>query len=402
MFTFTAALLALAASSSALPQEYGLARRAPAVHKIVVGGPNGELTYNPNAIFANVGDVVTFEFHQKNHSAVQSSLAAPCGQVEGGFNSGFFPVDAGVTSGFPQWNYTVADTKPVWVYCAQGAGLHCSKGMVFAINCGKDGAANSFAAFQKAAEATTPSTAAPVPPSSAAPVPSPSATDVGTPDGTPDTTSFPGVTIPPAPVPTEVTKTVVVGTSTWTTTYASYPNSPDPTPSSLTGSVINVVVGENGTLTFTPPFVVAKPRDTIVFEFQTKNHTLTQSSFEDPCRKLSLTSNVTDIFDSGFMPVAAGSTAFPTFNLTVNDTAPTWAYCRQVGHCGQGMVFAINPDQSSARSFSAFQTLAIDINGTAAPGSSAPGAAPGGNSAGRVGASAALGLASVMLGALLL
>jgi len=401
MFTFTAALLALAASSSALPQEYGLARRAPAVHKIVVGSPEGNLTYTPNAIFADVGDVVTFEFHQKNHSAVQSSLAAPCAQVEGGFNSGFFPVAAGVTSGFPEWNFTVADTKPVWVYCAQGDGLHCSKGMVFAINCGKDGAANSFAAFQAAAEATTPGTAAPAPP------PPPSATDVGAP-GAPDTTSFPGVTIPPAPVPTEVTQTVVVGTSTWTTTYASYPNSPDPTPSSLTGSVINVIVGENGTLTFTPPFVVAKPRDTIVFEFQTKNHTLTQSSFEDPCRKLSLTSNVTDSFDSGFMPVAAGSTAFPTFNLTVNDTAPTWAYCRQTGHCGMGMVFAINPDQSSARSFSAFQTLAEEINGTTAGSTggsgtgTGTGTAPGGNSAGRVGASAVLGLASVMLGALLL
>lgn len=390
MFTFTAALLALAASSFALPQEYGLARRAPAVHKIVVGGPTGELTYTPDAIEANVGDIVTFEFHQKNHSAVQSSLANPCGQVEGGFNSGFFPVDAGVTSGFPQWNFTVADTKPVWVYCAQGDGLHCSKGMVFAVNCGKTGAANSFAAFQKAAMATIPSTAAPPPPST-------------TDSGLPDTTSFPGVTIPPAPVPTEVTKTVVVGTSTWTTTYESYPNSPDPTPSSLTGSVINVVVGDNGTLTFNPPFVVASPRDTIVFEFRTKNHTITQSSFEDPCRKLSLTSNVTDSFDSGFMPVAAGSTAFPTFNITVNDTAPTWGYCRQTGHCGMGMVFAINPDQSSARSFSAFQTLATEINGTSTSTTGAsPTGAYGGNSAGRVGASAVLGLVSVMLGALLL
>lgn len=392
MFTFTAALLALAASSFALPQEYGLARRDPQTHKIVVGGPNGELTYSPNAIFANVGDIVTFEFHQKNHSAVQSSLAAPCAQVEGGFNSGFFPVDAGVTDGFPTWNLTVSTTKPIWVYCAQGAGLHCSKGMVFAINCGKDGAANSFSAFQKAAMATTPSSVAPA-------APPPTAT---TDSALPDTTSYPGVTIPPAPQPVEVTSTVVVGTSTWTTTYASYPNSPDPTPSSITGSVINVTVGGNGTLTFDPPFVTAKPRDTIIFTFMTKNHTITESSFEDPCRKLSLTSNVTDSFDSGFMPVTAGSSDFPQFSLTVNTTAPTWGYCRQTGHCGMGMVFAINPDQSSARSFESFQTLAKEINGTTSGSpAAAPGAAPP-NSAARFGASAVLGLISIALGALLL
>ena len=43
---------------------------------------------------------------------------------------------------------------PMWVFCRQGentAASHCGQGMVFAINCGPDGAANSFTNFKDAA-----------------------------------------------------------------------------------------------------------------------------------------------------------------------------------------------------------------------------------------------------------
>ena len=53
-------------------------------------------------------------------------------------------------------------------------------------------------------------------------------------------------------------------------------------------------------------------------------------------------------FDS--RPVAAGTANadLPTFEITVNDTAPIWGYCMQVNppnptHCQSGMVFGINP-----------------------------------------------------------
>lgn len=49
-------------------------------------------------------------------------------------------------------------------------------------------------------------------------------------------------------------------------------------------------------------------------------------------------SNVTG-FRSGFMPV---TDSIPVFSIMVNDTKPVWAYCSQTGHCGKGMVFAIN------------------------------------------------------------
>lgn len=418
MLALSAAVLSLLAFSVALPQE----KRA-ATHDITVGGPNGELAFTPDAIFANPGDQVIFHFQQKNHSATQSSFANPCGRVDGGFDSGFMPVAAGVTSDFPTFTYTVENTKPVWVYCAQNDGGHCHAGMVFAINCGATGSVNSFDNFKAAAIAQGQATSssaygygAPAassdsaPPASSAPPAdgAPAATAAATTVALPDTTTYPGITIPPAPQETTVTSTIVVGTSTWTTTYASYPGSPDPTPSSLTGSTINVVVGGNGTLTFDPPFVSAKPFDTVVFSFQAKNHTATQSSFSDPCRKLEFTDPGVIGFDSGFMPVTAGSSDFPTFSVVVNDTAPIWVYCRQTGHCGEGMVFAINSVQDSARNFAAFQTLAKDINGTstlAANGTATNGTAPSTSqpgSATRFSASVVLGVASVALGTLLL
>jgi plastocyanin len=400
MFSLATLVASLLAVTLARPQ-YG--RSSAQSHTIVVGGPNGELTFTPEAIAASVGDTVIFEFHQKNHSATQSSFASPCGHVDGGFDAGFNPVAANVTSGFPTFTYTVADTKPVWVFCAQAGGAHCAAGMVFAINCGADGSANSFTNFKAAAMATAATSSSAYGYGSA-----PATTSAGEAAALPDTTSYPGVTIPPPEVAETVTSTVVVGSSTWTTTYASYPNSPDPTPSSLEGSVIKVTVGANGLLRYDPPTVVAKPRDTIMFEFHAKNHTATQSSFADPCRKLSLTSNPPqDSFDSGFFPTAADATTFSTWNLTINDTAPIWVYCRQTGHCGMGMVLAINSDEAanSTHTFAAFQTLAMEINGTTTSNTSTPGTtglpgAPSGSS--KVTASLVFGAVSALVGVFLL
>jgi len=345
MFSLAAAtaILSLLASSYAAPQ----GSSTGVVHKVTVGA-GGQLAFAPDSISANVGDTVLFEFHQKNHSATQSSLAAPCSPLANGFNTGFVPVAASVTSGFPTKTYVVQDTKPFWIYCAQDDGAHCHAGMVFAVNCGPTGANNSFAAFKADAIALGSATAT-----------------AGASYGTPDTTSYPGITVPPLPIPTLVTVPVTLESSTWTTTYSSYPNSPNPTPASLEGNVILVTVGANGQLAYDPPHVSAQPRDTIVFQFHQKNHSASQSSFSDPCRKLQFTSTTGQVgFDSGFMPVPANATVFPTFNITVNDTAPIWVYCRQANHCGSGMVFAINTDESGPDNFAAFQSLAEQINGT--------------------------------------
>jgi hypothetical protein len=80
-------------------------------------------------------------------------------------------------------------------------------------------------------------------------------------------------------------------------------------------------------------------------------------------------------FDSNFFPVADNATDFPTWNFTVTDTSPVWAYCRQTvptSHCGAGMVFAINAVDASPRNFTAFQNVAKALNGTSAADSAVP------------------------------
>jgi len=264
--------------------------------------------------------------------------------------------------------------------------------MVFAINCPATGD-KSFANFK--AKATTDAFATnPAPPAT------PSPTDVIVPLA-PEPT-YPGITVPPMESAVTKTGVITLGTSTWTTTYASYPDSPDPTPSSVTGTEIKILVGNDSTLTFSPAYVVAKPRDTLVFEFQTKNHSVVQSAFASPCSPFASALGVAGV-NSGFMPVTAGQ-ALPQFRVTVNDTTPLYFYCSQTGHCGKGMVFAVNTDEQGARSSAAFQTLAKEINGTASNSStgSTGGSGSGGGAASlSVGGLAVAGVIAVVAGLLL-
>ncbi|KAG9102824.1 hypothetical protein FRC06_001013 [Ceratobasidium sp. 370] len=337
--------------SSAALAVLGLAASAAAqtVHTVVVGGPAG-LVYTPSCLWPAVGDTVNFEFHEKNHTATQSSFAAPCTKLtdasgaQTGFASGFHAVAPGTTSGFPVVSFKVTDDQPKWFYCAQAG--HCAAGMVFAINPPREG--NTFDAFLANAKNTA---------NQAPPSPYP-----------------PASTSAPAGVVT-VTQTTTIGTAT----SSAAPAAPT-TPAAPTPNVHVVTVGENGALGYNPPSIQAQQGDIVSFQFKSKNHTVTQSSFADPCRKLEFTSTTGQVgFDSGFMAVAADASAFPTFNITVNDTAPVWAYCRQANHCGTGMVFAINAVESGNKSFAAFQALAKQINGTGS--STASSAVPSSTSA---------------------
>lgn len=149
-----------------------------------------------------------------------------------------------------------------------------------------------------------------------------------------------------------------------------------------------VIVGSNGTLTYNPPSVNVSAGDTVSFQFQTKNHTVTQSTFASPCTPMDKG------VDSGFQAVAAGATSVPQWSFTVNNaSAPLWFYCKQTGHCAQGMVFAINP--TANKSLAAFKANAMGGASGASTGSASPsatgsaaGAKPS-NGAVRVGGSAA-------------
>lgn len=150
-------------------------------------------------------------------------------------------------------------TAPVWVYCKQAvntAASHCGNGMVFAVNCGADGAPNSFTNFKQSALAIGAKLKAEAAASSSAAAETPAYT-----------TAYGGVTIPAEPTATVVTVTVTVEASSWTTVYSSYPGSPAATPATLEGNVHVVKVGSsNGTLRYDPESIQAQPRDTVVFE----------------------------------------------------------------------------------------------------------------------------------------
>ncbi|EPT04198.1 hypothetical protein FOMPIDRAFT_1113904 [Fomitopsis schrenkii] len=345
-----------------------------AVHDVIVGSANAAQIYTPSFLSASAGDQITFHFEQANHTASQSSFNDPCHKINGGFDSGFMFVPSNQTGNFPTYTITVNDTKPIWVYCRQGDDTpksHCGNGMVFAVNPGANGTSNSFANYLNNALAEGAAFK-----SSA----SASATSTSSLSGAWTTAAYGGVTIPAAPTESVVTKTITVQGSSWVTTYSSYPGSPAATPVSVQGTTHKIIVGgADGELTFSPANITAEPRDTVIFEFHQKNHTATQSSFADPCRALTdASSGKVVAIDSGFMPVAADATEFPTFNVTVNDTAPTWFYCKQhfpngTSHCGAGMVFAINAVADSNRSFAAFQELAIQLNGTGSGSASGSG-----------------------------
>ncbi|KAH8102939.1 hypothetical protein BXZ70DRAFT_985935 [Cristinia sonorae] len=311
-------------------------------HQVTVGGP-GILKYDPQFVNAAIGDTVLFTFKQKNHTTTQSTFAVPCSPMEGGFDSGFIPVPDDNTAGpFPLARFTVKDTEPVWVYCRQAN--HCQQGMVFAINPG-----DKFAAFQATAmgQGTNPASVSPPPPSP-----------------------------PPTSVaPVTVTATVTVsGTQLSTTTYTT--NAASATPSVSASIDHKVTVGASNSLIFSPANITANVGDTITFQFVQKNHTVTQSTFANPCTSLSQTSTSGQVgFDSGFMPVANAAATFPTFTIHVNDTSPIWAFCKQtapVSHCAQGMVFSANAVESGPNNFAAFQEKAKSSSSTSGSGAPSP------------------------------
>ncbi|KAJ2924169.1 hypothetical protein H1R20_g12924, partial [Candolleomyces eurysporus] len=299
-----------------------LAMLAPSAYATILDvnvGPNGQFVYEPPFVHASPGDIVRFHFNPKNHTVTQSAFDPPCVPLQDGFRTGFIPVAPG-TNPLPVQEFHVPDDHgaPLWFYCGQTA--HCGQGMVFAINPPAEHDPQSFQAHKDLAIARN-GTAAVAPPAT---------------------------TYTPAPEPhwTPPTTTVPYGGGM----HASH----EPAPThAVTPQEHRILVGADGKLAYSPANITAAVGDTVVFEFRPKNHTVTQSSFSNPCVPLE------HGFKSGFQPVAADATDFPTFRLKINDTAPIWGYCGQVNHCQSGMVFSINAVESGPNNFAAFQQLAM-------------------------------------------
>lgn len=60
-------------------------------------------------------------------------------------------------------------------------------------------------------------------------------------------------------------------------------------------------------------------------------------------------------------------------------THSSQVYCKQVGHCQAGMVFAVNADASGANNFAAFQNAAKGITSGGASTTSAPSSSSSGS-----------------------
>jgi plastocyanin len=143
----------------------------------------------------------------------------------------------------------------------------------------------------------------------------------------------------------------------------------------------------NGTAAqkFFPEKIVAAPGDTIQFQFRGGNHTLTQSTFDNPCEPIALHSNVTGIY-SGFMPIAAGAQSIPVFTVPVNDTRPMWFYCSQGRHCQNGMVMVVNENTAAnaSRSLDNFKVAAAQAPNNLPGGILPGGVGVGGNGQGGI------------------
>ncbi|KAF5138635.1 putative GPI-anchored cupredoxin [Metarhizium anisopliae] len=124
---------------------------------------------------------------------------------------------------------------------------------------------------------------------------------------------------------------------------------------------VKVEVGANGKLLYNPSNFEATVGTKIEFHYFPKNHTVTQSSFNDPCHPLE------GGFFSGFVPTTE-SPSKTTFTIEVKDTKPIWFYCGQANHCQKGMIGAVNAPQTG-NTFEAFSALAVKAsNSTSPPG----------------------------------
>ncbi|TWU78840.1 hypothetical protein ED733_007484 [Metarhizium rileyi] len=131
-------------------------------------------------------------------------------------------------------------------------------------------------------------------------------------------------------------------------------------------NVHRVAVGMNPdknetALKFFPEKITAQPGEMVQFQFWTGNHTVTQSSFDDPCAPVSRTNSSAPGIFSSFQPTAASASMgmIPVFTVMINDTKPIWVYCSQGPHCQKGMSMVINENTSanSSRSLENYRKL---------------------------------------------
>ncbi|KAF2827881.1 Cupredoxin [Ophiobolus disseminans] len=159
-------------------------------------------------------------------------------------------------------------------------------------------------------------------------------------------------------------------------------------PAGMVTTHIVQVGGPNGSLAFYPNNIVAQAGDLVQFQFHPKNHSVVQSTFDQPCVPIqNIQANKTDAFFSGFMPTNASAAATSnvlTYTIRVKDAKPVWFYCSQGKHCQAGMVGAINAPPSGNKTLTSFTALAASASENLSPGQQAGSGASGNTPSGTV------------------
>ncbi|KAK8134650.1 extracellular serine-rich protein [Apiospora sp. TS-2023a] len=168
------------------------------------------------------------------------------------------------------------------------------------------------------------------------------------------------------------------------------------------------VASANNSLIFMPDNLKAAKGDMVQFQFRGGNHSVVQSTFDQPCMPMSMAAAAGNssgaaakgIF-SGFMPVAASKAMgmLPTYTVMVADEKPMWFYCSQGKHCQAGMVMVLNENTSAnaTRSLANYKALAKKATANVSPPTPAGGAAggsAGGNTTGGSGSGSGSGTGS--------
>ncbi|KAI4108330.1 MAG: hypothetical protein LQ339_002231 [Xanthoria mediterranea] len=140
--------------------------------------------------------------------------------------------------------------------------------------------------------------------------------------------------------------------------------------------MVHVVKVSNkmGALTFEPNNLQVPAGDMVQFHFYPKNHSVVQSTFDQPCEPINNNNASVTGFFSGFMPVKPDAAMRPSYTIMVNNTNPIWYYCSQGDHCQKKMVGVINPPaKNKSRTIELFGELASKATQNLSPGQSSSG-----------------------------
>ncbi|KAM5439314.1 hypothetical protein MferCBS31731_004736 [Microsporum ferrugineum] len=106
----------------------------------VIVAQNGDLTFTPDKITADVNDIVHFKLAKSGHDISSGPFNTPCKPGDNSLYSG--KLNEG-----NEFSVNITNTDPVWIYCS--VAKHCSKGMVAVINQPSSG--NTIEAYKQAA-----------------------------------------------------------------------------------------------------------------------------------------------------------------------------------------------------------------------------------------------------------